>query len=209
MKYYKFLTKENTGKYSKFDFTKWLPDEGKPGDWIPEVEKLELCVSGYHACSANDLLEWLGWLEFDLYEVELGDGIRKDTNKIVSNKIRFIRKIETWNDKTARLFACWCVKQIWHLLSDERSKHAVTIAEQYANGEASKKDMDAAWAAALAGFSTAAGFSAWAAASTGYSAWAAASARAAAADAAGDAAMAAAWDAQGEKLIEMLGLGNE
>ena len=157
MKYYKFLTKENTGKYSEFDFTKWLPDEGKPGDWLPEVEKLELCVRGYHACSANDLLEWL---ESDLYEVELGDGIRKDTNKIVSNKIRFIRKIETWNDKTARLFACWCVKQIWHLLTDERSKHAVKIAEQYANGEASKKDMAAARDAARA----AARAAAWAAA---------------------------------------------
>ena len=55
------------------------------------------------------------------------------------------------DDKTIRLFACWCVRQVWHLLDDERSRNAVVVSEKYANEEATKKELDiardAAWAA--------------------------------------------------------------
>ena len=84
------------------------------------------------------------------------------------------------SDKDLRLFACWCVRQVWHLLKDDRSKRAVEVVELYANGKATSEELDAARAAA------------WAAA------WAAASARAR--DAASDAAWAAASDAQAEYL---------
>ena len=40
-------------------------------------------------------------------------------------------------DKLARMFACWCVRQVWHLLTDERSRHAVEVAERYVAGKAS------------------------------------------------------------------------
>ena len=56
------------------------------------------------------------------------------------------------DDKTLRLLACKCVREVWHLLTDERSRRAVEVAEKYAVGEATDEELaaasDAAWAAA-------------------------------------------------------------
>ena len=73
------------------------------------------------------------------------------------------------SDRDLRLFACWCVRQVWHLLTDDRSRNAVEVAEKYAIGEATADDLaaarDAAWAA-----SDAAWAAAWAAADAAQSA---------------------------------------
>lgn len=104
-----------------------------------------------------------------------------------------MRKKHIGNDRDLRLFACWCVRQVWHLLKDESSKAAVEVAERYANGAATKWELAAARDTAWAPARDAAGYTArtvaWAARDT---------ARTAARDAAGDAAAgAAAWAARG------------
>jgi hypothetical protein len=80
--------------------------------------------------------------------------------------------------KTLRLFAVWCARQVEHLMTDERSKAVLVVAEKFAHGEATEVELTAARDAAR---------DAWAAA------WAAA--RDAARDAAGDVARNAAWAA--------------
>ena len=83
-------------------------------------------------------------------------------------------------DRELRLFAVWSARQVQHLMTDARSLAAVDVAERHANGQASREELAAAWAAA--------GAAAWAAAGD------------AAGDAARDAAVVAARDAQCEWL---------
>jgi len=69
------------------------------------------------------------------------------------------------DDRTLRLFACWCVRQVWHLLSDERSRHAIEVAERYAEGAATDKELataqKTAWLAATAAPSMEEGSAEW------------------------------------------------
>ena len=53
-------------------------------------------------------------------------------------------------DRELRLFACWCGRLIRHLLTDERSRHAVEVAELYVEGKATSDELAAAGAAARA-----------------------------------------------------------
>jgi len=134
-----------------------------------------------------------------------------------------LRTIGPEHDRTCRLFAVWCARQVQHLMRDPRSIAAIDVAERHANGVATDDDLYAAWDAAGAAAWDAAGdaaadaarAAAWAAARA--AAWDAAAdaalagelaaARAAARDAAADAARATARDAQSAKFREMCVVG--
>ncbi|WP_080478376.1 hypothetical protein [Bordetella pertussis] len=47
-------------------------------------------------------------------------------------------------DRDARLFAVWCARQVEHLMTDQRSKDALDVAERFANGEATEEERAAA-----------------------------------------------------------------
>jgi len=148
------------------------PDKKKMSEWLKEHDA---CDDGYRwamrECKSLSEVwqtakpEWLVW-------VATREGVL--------------------NDQTLRLFACWSVRRVWHLLTDERSRNAVEVAERFARGQATKQELAAAMAAARAAARAAAWAAAWAASDA---AWAASDAASAAAWAARDAASAAAWDA--------------
>ena len=89
--------------------------------------------------------------------------------------------------KEWRLYAVWCARQVEHLMTDERSRNALNVAEQYANGQATDEEFASAWDAAWAAASAARAAASAASAAAWAAAWAAA----------GVAAWAAAWDAAG------------
>ncbi len=99
------------------------------------------------------------------------------------------------SDRVLRKFACACVRQVWHLLTDERSRNAVEVAERFADGNATKEELKQAKHAAWAAAWNVASDAAWAAASD--AAWAAACAAACAA------ASDAAREAQAKILLEL------
>ena len=226
MKYYKFLTEDNRGEYSGYDYTPYLPKGSEPGEWLPEIsiENLKECADGYHACKPVQLLYWIN---AQLYEVELSGKIIDSDSKSYAQRMRFVRKVETWNEKTAQQFNIWCAEQVI-------PSEMIEVARRYTNGEATDAELAAAWVAALAAaLDTALDEvldAAWEAATALTAALAAArgaelaAARGAARGAVRGAARAAAWasalaaargadaalvavrGAQAAKLIEMLGL---
>jgi len=54
------------------------------------------------------------------------------------------------SERKLRLFACACVRRVWHLLRDRRSRWAVEMAEQYADGLATEKELTSAYAVGAA-----------------------------------------------------------
>ena len=217
--YYKFL---DPGGRARFGDGTWhLPDGGRPGEWMPEITGLVPCQRGYHVATGNQLLDWLGP---ELWEVECrGEHIALG-DKHVFGQARLVRRLNGWNDRTARLFAADCAARVLHLFEyccpgDMRPHRAIDVARAFAAGRATVEDLaaardaakaaaeraardapwdavwDAAWDAGWAATRAADGRAAWAAASAAARDAAFAAARAAAGWASGDAAWAATWDA--------------
>jgi hypothetical protein len=190
---------------------KWYRPHGKrPGKWMPEVKgTVECCQRGYHLITASQLIEWLG---STLWVAEGRGDTDIEPDKTAFRQARLLSKVEVWNDRTARIFACDCAERVLPLFekrypNDRRPRTAIEVARKFADGKASKAELvaardaawdaarDAAWDAASDAASDAARAAAWDAARDAARAAAWAAARAAARDAARDAAWDAASDA--------------
>ena len=163
MKYYKVLDKQqrscNGGK------GRW-----KPNKWKPEIKgQLIPCSVGYHLCRKKDLIDWLN------EEIWIAKGRGKKivcNDKVVFSQARILKKLDNWNERTARLFACDCAEHNLKYYEkeypqDSRPRNAIEVARKYALGKATEKELDAAraaaWAAAQAAAWDAARDAAWAA----------------------------------------------
>jgi hypothetical protein len=157
---------------------------------LNKIREHSPCAAGW-----GKLLKRLGKTQADDEELSLLTILESNG---LDDALWCIRAVDNCN-RDARLYAVWCARQVQHFMTDQRSLDALDVAERYANGQATDRELAAAWAAAR----DAASDAAWDAASD--AAWYAASDAAwyAAMDAARDAALAAATDSQKDMFIKM------
>jgi hypothetical protein len=176
--YYKFLNEDGSAVYG---YGTWsLPNGDTPGDWMPHVEELISCKSGYHLCRTEDLVIWMGPRLF-VAEVR-GDVVESD-DKIVCHQARLIKEVTTWNKTTAQQFAIECANHVLHIFEkaypdDNRPRRALEVAQRFLDGDASEDELRESGDDARTAPRDAASDAAW---------WAS--------RAVGDAASDAAWDA--------------
>ena len=111
------------------------------------------------------------------------------------------------HDREKRLYAVWCVRQVEHLLTDQRSRDALEVSERFARGRATREELDAARATAARATAATAAYAAYAAADAAYAA-AYAAARAAA-DAAAYAAARVAQSAEFRRVCACVDAGRD
>jgi len=147
--YYKILDRDETSLHGGTGT--WHQPRGKrPGKWMPTITPVVSCQSGYHLCTIDQLVTWLG----PVIWVAEGRGEHVDqSDKHVFGQARLLHRLDTWNDRTARLFAADCAEHILpifqrHRSRDVRPRQAIDVARRYANGDATDDERDAAWAAA-------------------------------------------------------------
>lgn len=153
---YKVLNEDGTPRHGGHG--KWhLPKGDVPGEWMPPIEgELVPCQNGYHLCLPKDLLKWIGP---DIFEAECrGETVFCD-DKVIVREARLLKRIETWNDQTAQLFACDCVERVLPVFErerpdDDRPRLVIETIRRFVRGEATADEQiaarDAAWGAAQA-----------------------------------------------------------
>jgi len=127
----------------------WPLPNGHPGAWFEASGPLVPCKNGLHLCEATDLIHWSGPA---LWEAESdGESIRHE-NKTVVRRARLVRRVDAWNDRNLRLFACECAERA--IAAEERAGRKVDprsrAAVEVAALEAAWSARAAAWAAARA-----------------------------------------------------------
>ena len=128
----------------------WYSPKGKrPGKWMPKINKLIPCKSGYHLCRKEDLIHWL---DQEIYESEYKGDIIIQQDKVVVSQARLIKKLK-WDDKTARIFAIKCAKRVlkyWEkeFPQDRRPHEAIKKASLFVLDKTSKEALFVAWSAA-------------------------------------------------------------
>ena len=151
-----------------------LPADGKPGAWMPRLAgRLVACRYGYHLCERDNLIYWLGPT---IWEAETRSRkLLRDGTKSVVSTARLLRRLETWNPRTQRLFAADCAERaLERVRAAGREPHpdswlAIAVARRYANSEATPRELATAATAAYAatGYDAAATYiAAYAAATT-------------------------------------------
>ena len=183
MIYYKVLAVDGVSPQHG-GFGKWFVPKGeRVGKWMPAIKDISLCSRGYHFVTLEQLPKCVGPT---LYEIEVRGQIIHASDKSVAEQARLVRRIETCNDKTLRLYAADCAERVVSLYekyhpTDTRPRKAIQAARDFAKGKITAEELKAA---AAATYAAASAYATYAATYAAYVANAAYAAAYAAADAA-------------------------
>ena len=106
---------------------------------LNKIRSCDPCTSGW-----KSLLRYLGKTEADDEEITLLTVLESNG---LDDALWCLRASDA-SDKEMRIYAVWCVRQVEHLMTDQRSKDALDVAERFANGQATQEEFAAARAAA-------------------------------------------------------------
>lgn len=70
--------------------------------------------------------------------------ILKDERIPAPDRLWTALRTEFVSERTMRLFAVWCARQVQHLRTDPRSLNALEVSERFANGQASTEELTVA-----------------------------------------------------------------
>jgi hypothetical protein len=110
---------------------------------LNKIREHSPCVTGW-----SKLLTYLGKTKADDEPLSIATIVESNG---LDDALWCLRAVEG-RDKEIRLYAVWCARQVQHLMKHPRSLAALDVAEAYAHGNATDKELaaarDAAWAAA-------------------------------------------------------------
>lgn len=94
VRYFKFLDEDGISPFATFDYRKYLPKGNRPGKWLPTKKKIFMCAYGYHAAT---LERCTSWFNDRMFEVELAGKIEEGMDKVVAQRMRFLREIKKYD----------------------------------------------------------------------------------------------------------------
>ena len=115
---------------------------------LTTLNKIQMC----HPCSDGwrKLLKYLGKTVAD--DESLPFSVILDSNGL--DDALWCCRTAPEHNRVWQLYAVWCARQVQHLMTDQRSLNALDVAERYANGQATDKELSAAWTAAKDAWAT-------------------------------------------------------
>jgi hypothetical protein len=123
----------------------WHKPKGHPGKWMPKIERVKCCTSGYHLVELTSLAEWLRE-DCTIYLAE-GRGAKDSDGegKTAYAEARLIRRLYL-SEKDMRLFAADCADHVQHIWdakypNDHRPAIAIQAARDFANGLISVEEL--------------------------------------------------------------------
>ena len=145
MTYYKVLAADGVSPQHGGSGKWFIPKGKRIGKWMPAIKDIQPYKRGYHFVNIEQLPQWIGPT---LYEIEVRGQVIHEADKSVAEQARLVRKVETWNDKTLRLYAADCAERALGLYEkrypkDDRPRKAIQAARDFANGLITKDAADA------------------------------------------------------------------
>jgi hypothetical protein len=140
------------GRTSTYVGIPWAPC----GEWMPRLDgELSPCehgYRGYHLYREADLIHQLGPV---IYEAEYRGEFLAAKRHLVCREARLLRRLDAWNDATARLFSADCAERvlpIWERQypEDSRPRDTIIAARAFARGEITQADRAVAYSAVYA-----------------------------------------------------------
>ena len=118
----------------------------RPGKWMPRITgKIEPCANGYHVFKEEMLIDWIA--PAAVFEVETRGEIVWAANKGAAREARLVRRLDSWTEQAARLFACDCSEHLREKLAAteqiELDASLLTI-RRYAFGMATNSELETA-----------------------------------------------------------------